>query len=51
VNVVAVVVLMGQSSGFVEFARHGRKAAHNVVAAQELATAKHATQPASLPKR
>ncbi len=51
VNVVAVVVLMGQSSGFVEFARHGLKAAHNVVTAQEQATAKHVIQPASVPKR
>ena len=51
VNVVAVVVLMGQSSGFVEFAKHGLKAAHNVVIAQEQATAEHAIQPASFPKR
>jgi hypothetical protein len=51
VNAVAVVVLMGQSSGFVEFARHGLKAAHNVVTAQEQATAKHVIQPASLPRR
>ncbi len=51
VNVVAVVVLMGQSSGFVEFARHGLKAAHNVVTAEEQGTAKHVIQPASFPKR
>jgi hypothetical protein len=37
---VAVVVLMGQISGFVEFARHGLKAAHNVVIAEEQASQK-----------
>jgi hypothetical protein len=50
-NVVAAVAPMGQSGGFVEFARHGLKAAHYVVAALEQATAKHVMQPANVPRR
>jgi hypothetical protein len=41
VNVVAVVARMMLTSGFFEFAVHGFRAAHNVVAAQEQARAKH----------
>ena len=41
----------GPEQRFVEFARHGLKAAHIVVTAQEQATAKHVIQPASFPKR
>ena len=48
VNVAAVVVLMGQVSGFVGFAMHGLKATHNVITAQEQSRAKPVIQPASM---
>jgi hypothetical protein len=49
VNVFAVVVLMGQTSGFVAFAVHGPKLVHHVVVAQEQAPAKRTTPP--IPQR
>jgi hypothetical protein len=51
VNVVAVVLLMGQTSGFVGFAMHGFKATRNIITAQEQESAKRVRQPASLPQR
>jgi hypothetical protein len=51
VNVAAVVVLMGQVSGFVGFAMHGLKAAHTVITAQEQSRAGQAARPATTPQR
>jgi hypothetical protein len=45
VNIFAVVVLMGQTSGFVAFAVHGPKIVQHVVAAQEQSPAKRTTPP------
>ena len=51
INVLAVAVLMALSSGFVGFAIHGLRAAHNVITAQEQARATQVVQPASRRQR
>ena len=47
VNILAVVVLMAQTSGLVAFALHGFKAVHNVIATREQEQAR-GRQPSSL---
>ena len=49
VNIVAVVVLMAQTSGFTAFALHGFKAVQNINAAREQARPTATTQPRHLP--